>query len=109
MSKAMALLQEKIAGGQTRAAIGLDIGYSHTAVSLYLNGKYGAQVAKLEAAILRIYDRRICPEDGMEKRPVQCQRIALAPRPHGFPDAEALWHTCQTCPHKPTTEPEGKK
>ena len=31
----------------------------------------------------------------------QCQRIALAPRPHGFPDAESLWQTCQTCPHKP--------
>lgn len=43
----------------------------------------------------------ICPDDGREKLPAQCRRIALAPRPYGFPDAESLWQTCQTCPHKP--------
>ena len=101
MSKAMAIVLEKLSGGMTKAAIAKAIGYSPPALSRYVSESYGAGVEKLENAILKTYDRRICPEDGQEKLPTQCQRIALAPRPHGFPDAESLWQTCQTCPHKP--------
>ncbi len=100
-SRAMTLVRQRLAGGATKAAIAAEIDYSPPAVSRYVSGTYGAGVEKIEAAILKAYDRRLCPDDGQEKAPSHCQRIALAPRPHGFPDAETLWLTCQTCPHKP--------
>lgn len=101
MTRAFDLLQEQLARGVTRTAIAAEIGYSRPAVSQYLNGYYGADVEKLEAAILKRYERRICPADGQDKHPEHCQRVALRPRPHGFPDAETQWLACQTCPHKP--------
>lgn len=109
MSRALAIVQQKLADGMTKEAIARAIDYSRASVSLYVSGKYIANVERIEAAILKIYDRRICPEDGQEKAPKQCQRIALAPRPRGFPDAESLWLTCQTCPHKPEKPEEEKK
>lgn len=78
------------------------LGISRTQVSLVLNGKY-ASPKKIAALVLAAFDRRICPHDQQEKQPDQCKRIALRPRPHGFPDAETLWLCCQTCPHKPVT------
>lgn len=104
MSKARALLQQQLDGGKSQTQIAREIGYSRPAISLYLSGDYGASVGKIESALIRQYDLRLCPDDGQEKAPSHCQRIALAPRPHGFPDAETLWQTCQTCPHKPTRQ-----
>lgn len=101
-SKAWAYVQEQLAAGKTQTRIAEEIGYSRPAVTRYLDGDYGARVGRIEAAILTCYDRRICPEDGQEKPPEHCRRVAWRPRPTGFPDAESLWLTCQTCPHKPT-------
>lgn len=101
MSKALALALAQKAAGKNIQQIADEVVYSRPALSRYLSGTYGDGVEKIEAAILKAYDRRICPDDGEEKRPEQCQRIASVPRPHGFPDAESLWVVCQTCPHKP--------
>ena len=101
MTHARQLIDEQIKAGKSQTAIAAEIGYSRPAISQYLAGDYGAAVRKIEAAIVRRYDRRICPDDGQEKTPEHCARIALRPRPYGFPDAETLWLTCQGCPHKP--------
>ena len=101
MTHARQLIDEQIQAGKSQTAIAAEIGYSRPAISQYLAGDYGAAVRKIEAAIVRRYDRRICPDDGQEKTPEHCARIALRPRPYGFPDAENLWVTCQSCPHKP--------
>lgn len=101
-SAAMQIVLGKLAKGVTKAAIAADIGYSPPAVSRYVSESYGAGVEKIEAAIVKAYDRRICPEDGEQKAPSRCRQIAYGPQPHGFPDAEARWRACQTCPHKPT-------
>lgn len=106
MSKAMDLVLAKLASGVTKAQIASEIAYSPPAVSRYVSQSYGAGVEKLEAAILRAYDRRICPHDGQEKEPRQCLRMATAPRPHGFPDADLLWQACQSCPHQPRGKDE---
>ena len=111
VSKAMQICLEHLRAGRTKKWIGEQLvrgvnaagepmPYSRTAISLYMDGKYG-EVRKLEAAILRRFERRICPYDGEEKAPAQCVSVALRPRPHGFPDAETLWLACQTCPNKP--------
>lgn len=101
MNLARQLINEQLAAGKSQTAIAAEVGYSRPAISQYLAGDYGAAVGKIEAAIVRRYDRRICPDDGQEKTPEHCARIALRPRPYGFPDAETLWLSCQGCPHKP--------
>lgn len=101
MSHARELLATQIANGKTHTAIAREIGYSRPAVSRYVDGSYGAEVRRIEEAIVKAYDRRICPHDGEEKQPQHCRRVAFRPRPWGFPDAEALWIACQGCPHRP--------
>lgn len=101
MSKALELCLAQTFAGKSKKQIAIDIGYSRPAVSRYMSGTYGTGVEKVEAAIIKAYDRRLCPADGEEKAPSHCNRVALRPRPHGFPDAESLWVTCRTCPHKP--------
>jgi len=78
-------------------AVSAAIGYSRTAVSLYLSGKYGAGVEKLEAAIRAQYDRYPCPHSGLEISGPDCQRRATAPRPFGGRAKETHWLACQGC------------
>lgn len=109
-SKAMQLCHEQLRAGRTRAWIAAEVGYGAAHIRRYMLGHYeGMACTKLEEAIVKRFERRICPHDGQEKRPEQCQRIALRGRPHGFPDAENLWLACQSCPHAPKQAPSGAK
>jgi len=101
-SRAMQLCLDQLRAGKTRAWIAEQVGCGASHIRRYVLGHYEGKAEKLEAAIVARFERRICPHDGDEKQPIQCQRIALRPRPHGFPDAESLWVCCQTCPHKPS-------
>ena len=80
-------------------AVALEVGYSRTAVSLYLSGKYGAGVEALESAILGRYDIYPCTYNGLEVSGPSCQRRATAPRPFGGRAKEAHWLACQSCSH----------
>lgn len=82
-----------------RAAVALEIGYSRTAISLYMAGKYGAGAEKLEAAILARYDLYPCPHTGQEVSGPDCNRRASSPRPFGGRAKEANWLACQSCQH----------
>jgi len=86
--------------------VALAVGYSRTAVSLYLSGKYGAGVEKLEAAIRAQYDRYDCCHTGIEISGTDCQRRATAPRPFGGRAKEAYWLTCQSCQYNNQTAKE---
>ena len=101
MTDALDLARAQLAAGKSKQQIALEIGYSRSTVSVWMRGLYGAKGDEVAAAVRQAYDRRICPDDGREKTPEHCQRIALRPRPHGFPDAESLWLCCQTCPNHP--------
>lgn len=103
VTKAMQLVIDQLRAGKTRAWIAAEIGgFGASHVRRYVLGHYAGKANKnIEAAIIKRFDRRICPYDGTEKQPIQCERTALRGRPHGFPDAENLWLTCQTCPHSP--------
>ena len=101
ITKAMQLCLDQLRAGRTRAWIAQQVGYGAAHIRRYMLGHYQGKAQKLEDAIVARFERRICPHDGQEKQPAQCQRVALRPRPHGFPDAETLWLACQSCPHKP--------
>lgn len=82
-------------------AVALAVGYSRTAISLYLSGKYGAEEGKLEAAIRARYDLYPCTYTGVEISSPDCTRRATAPRPFGGRAKEAHWLACQSCQHNP--------
>lgn len=85
-------------------AVAVAVGYSRTAISLYLSGKYGAGVEKLEAAIRARYDIYICPHTQLEISGPDCVRRATAPRPFGGRAKEAHWLACQSCQHNKSGE-----
>jgi DNA transposition AAA+ family ATPase len=101
MSRALALLRAQVDAGKTMTQVSLEIGYSRTAVSLFLGGKYDRDSRRLEVAIVRMYDRRHCPHLGEQVAPDLCQRKASTPKPFGGTARLAFWMSCQACPHKP--------
>lgn len=101
MSSALALCHAQLSDGKSRQQIATEIGYSRTAVSLYLSGKYGGDTERLEKAIRKEYDRVACPHTGESIDPSVCKRKALSPKPFGGFARSAWWVCCQTCPHKP--------
>lgn len=78
--------------------------YSRTAISLYLSGKYGAGVEKLEEAIRARYDIYPCPHTEIEISGPDCTRRATSPRPFGGRAKEAHWLACQACQHNKSGE-----
>lgn len=92
-------LAKKAVASSSVTAVAATIGYSRTAVSLYLSGKYGAGVEKLESAIIARYDIYQCLHTGIEISGPDCTRRATSPRPFGGRAKEAHWLACQTCQH----------
>jgi hypothetical protein len=95
------------------AATGRRLGYSRTAVSLALAGKYPGRTDKLSATVLAVLGRQVCPHLGREITPGECADNAGA-MPTSSPAALRLWRACQTCPHRPdeaitTTKPRSRK
>jgi hypothetical protein len=91
--------------GQTITEISRDIGYSRTALSLYLSGGYSA-VTAIEAAILKVANRHLCPHTSEMIDPLVCARKAGSPKPFGGSARRAWWVCCQQCDHKPKPEEE---
>lgn len=106
MSRASELFQEQVTAGKSLQTISDEIGYSRTAVSLYNSGQYRSDVACLESAILKAYDKRRCPHTAELIGPEVCARKALSPKPFGGSDRLAWWKCCQHCPNKPELNKE---
>lgn len=92
-------LATSAANASSITAVALEIDYSRPALSRYLDRTYGADPAKLEAAIIARYDRYACPHNEQEISSPDCHRRATAPRPFGGRAKEAHWLACQTCQH----------
>lgn len=101
MSRALELCFAQIGNGKSRQQIAIDIGYSRPSVSRYMSGTYGDGIQKLEAAILKAYDKRDCPHTGEAIASEVCRKKALGPKPFGGSARLIWWETCQSCPHKP--------
>lgn len=89
------------------------LGYSRTAVSLALAGKYPGGTDKLAATVLETFRRTQCPHLDREVTPVECAKHG-GRVPTSSPAALRLWRACQACPHRPdetpsTTNPRPKK
>lgn len=106
MNQAMELIRAQLASGKTLQQVARDIGYSRPAVSLYKSGKYPSEVEAIEAAIIKAYDRRMCPHTAELIEPDVCARKALSPKPFGGTERLAWWSCCQRCPNKPESKKE---
>lgn len=105
---ALEMVRAQRAAGKTITQIAEEVGYSRTALSLFLAGRYERDSRKLEAAVVRTYDRRLCPYLGEEVDPELCVRKALAPKPFGGRARLAWWLACQKCPHRPEEAKKGE-
>lgn len=90
------MLQQAVKGS-SNTAVAAEIGVSRTAISLYLNDKYGADEAGLEAKIRARYDSYSCPHFGEAISAVECQVRAKSVKPFGGRAKLAHWNACQCC------------
>lgn len=104
MSRALEITFEQVAAGKSRQQIAIEIGYSRPAVSRFMSGTYGTGLDKIEAAILKAYDKRDCPHTGEAIASENCRKKAIRPKPFGGSARQIWWMACQTCPHKPRLE-----
>ncbi|OLN30423.1 Phage protein [Desulfovibrio sp. DV] len=82
------------------AATARRLGYSRTAVSLALAGKYPGGTDKLAAKVLAVLGGVACPQLGHDVTAAECADKAGA-MPTSSPAALRLWRACQICPHRP--------
>ena len=91
------------------AATARRLGYSRTAVSLALAGKYPGNTKTLAAVVLEVLGRVDCPCLDRPVTPAWCAATARGPVPTGSPFALRLWRACQACPQKPEPRPATRK
>lgn len=96
------LLSEEVARTSITAAA-RRLGYSRTAISLAVAGKYPGDTKKLAVKVLGELGTADCPH---LERPVTVAECADAAgeMPTSSPADLRLWRACQTCPNKPQTK-----
>lgn len=86
----------------TIAKVARGLGYSRTAISLVLAGKYPGKTNRIEASVLAHLEQQIvCPYLGVIIGADVCHQHINAPAPTHNPLKLAHWRSCQQCPHRP--------
>ncbi|RRD90112.1 XRE family transcriptional regulator [Conchiformibius steedae] len=88
----------------SRSAVARDLGYSTTAISLIMNGKYAGSTDKVSERVLEVYTRIACPYTGAEMPLMACMETANGKAPTHNPMKMAHWRACQNCPKRPKRE-----
>lgn len=81
--------------------VGRELGYSATALSQALNGRYSASTDRLEARVLEELGQVDCPHLGTSIPRAECETAAIRPTPTSNPQALRHWAACQACPLRP--------
>lgn len=100
MNKGWFALLEKAVADTSRTAVAQRLDVSRTAISLVMNGKYGADTGKIAARVLAVYAVIDCPYLGQEIGQAECTAHAGRAIPTSSPRAVRHWKACQTCQHK---------
>ena len=104
--RALAFMWSEKARLGTKAAVADRIGCKRAAVSMVMDGSYPARPDGILLAALNRIDRRLCPFLGMEIEPVHCIEANAGPVPTWDPAALSQRRACQTCHHRPSTDPK---
>ena len=94
----VALLREEVRATNCTLAA-RKIGYSRSAVSLALAGKYPGGTDRIRAAVLACLHVR-CPHLSRDIRQAECFDYQDRPLPTGSPQALRHWRACRACPNR---------
>ena len=97
------ILEARVAES-SRGVAAKELGYSLTAVSLIMNGKYAGSTDKVCERVLEVYTRITCPHTETEMLLMACMETANGKAPTHNPMKMAHWRACQNCPKRPKRE-----
>lgn len=95
----LTILKAEIAA-TSQAKTAKKLGYSETAISLILNGKYRGKTDKFAATVIAILAKVNCPYTGLEIDIITCHETAYSKAPSHNHVKMKQWRACQNCPHK---------
>lgn len=77
------------------------LGYSRTAVSLVLSGKYSGKTDRIAKAVIELLEQAVaCPYLGQPIAADLCRSHATGPAPTHNPLKMAHWRACQQCQNR---------
>lgn len=85
-------------------AVAHRLGYSPSAISLVLAGKYPGKPDRIAKAVLALLDVVACPHAMQSMTQEACRTIALGVAPTHHPMKLGHWRACQRCPSRPQGE-----
>lgn len=95
-----ALLKTQIKA-KTAQAVAVELGYSKTALSLIMNGKYVGKTDRVRDAVMNRYAFVECPHRVQTIAMYDCISLAHSPAPTHNPIKMQQWRACQSCPKRP--------
>ncbi|MFG1409482.1 hypothetical protein V5G24_00080 [Xanthobacter sp. VTT E-85241] len=97
---ALALLRDAVKQRRSIAAVAHALGYSRSAISMALAGKYVGGTARLRARILEVLVHQVqCPHLGEPIAPSACRDLRERPMSTANRDAIKQWQACRMCAH----------
>lgn len=106
--RAQELVREAMARHGSITAVAAKLGYSRTALSLAISGRYRANsLERLEAAIADAFEGQIaCPHLKADISSTVCRDYREQPIPTHDPRALRHWQACRFCTHNPRPNPQ---
>lgn len=95
-----AILSERVSQSNAKA-VAAELGYSKTALSLILNGKYKGKPDCLRDKVIFRFVRVNCPHQKQVIPMYECVGLAHSPAPTHNPIKMQQWRACQSCPKRP--------
>lgn len=91
--------------GKGIKAVAAKLGYSRTAISLVLAGKYPGSASKVAQRVVEILGTVYCPSQGEVIAYRSCELMRLREAPTHNPQLMRHWRCCQTCTNNPSARP----
>lgn len=93
------------AGKTTLYELGGRLGYSKTAISQVLNGRYPSSTRRIAEKVMMILGGVECPLTNQREPSEKCQEMRNKPMPASSPEALRKWTLCQhKCPNNKETK-----
>ena len=96
------ILNDEVSKAGSISAVARQLGYSRTAISRILVGKYDGGTGNIQAKVFATYcDRIVCPHTKTSIAQSECEDFRTRAMPQSDPRKLAHWGTCQTCLFNP--------
>ncbi len=92
------VLRQAIKDLKSQQVVADKLGYARPTVTLALNGKYVGSTQKIEAKVMAVFGRVVCPYLTSEITADICRGHATGEPPLHNPSAMRHYRACQSCP-----------